>query len=227
MVDLTFSRVGKSVDCRDNAPSTWPVQRIAAETILGAQLSEVLNAEVTSNEKGGFSRRRVMKGVAWTVPVIVAAVGAPPAAASPGPVAASATLAAPSAVTVIGVTSLSGPTSFDVQTGSSFAGTSVSYAITIDAEASNQKALISVASVNPSSTAGKTVASGQGNTLMTTYSDNLTASPGNQKLHVAWDRFTVSGTPSKGTFSYVVTLSVTLSPSNSVTSSAILTVTFP
>ncbi len=73
------------MDCRDNAPSTWPVQRIAAETILGAQLSEVLNAEVTSNEKGGFSRRRVMKGVAWTVPVIVAAVGAPPAAASPGP----------------------------------------------------------------------------------------------------------------------------------------------
>lgn len=190
-------------------------------------MSEVLNEEVTSNEKGGISRRRVVKGVAWSVPVLVAAVGAPPAAASPGPVAASATLAAPSAVTVIGATSLSGPTSFDVQTGSSFAGTSVSYAITIDAEASNQKALISVASVNPSSPAGKTVASGQGNTLMTTYSDNLTAFPGNQELHVAWDGFTVSGTPSKGTFRYVVTLNVTLSPLNSVTSSAILTVTFP
>jgi hypothetical protein len=52
---------------------------------MGAQLSEVLNAEVTSSEEGGFSRRRVVKGVAWSVPVIVAAVGAPPAAASPGP----------------------------------------------------------------------------------------------------------------------------------------------
>lgn len=31
-----------------------------------------------------------MKGVAWTVPVIVAAVGAPPAAASPGPISATA-----------------------------------------------------------------------------------------------------------------------------------------
>jgi hypothetical protein len=48
-------------------------------------LSEVLNAEATSSEEGGFSRRRVVKGVAWSVPVIVAAVGAPPASASPGP----------------------------------------------------------------------------------------------------------------------------------------------
>jgi hypothetical protein len=52
---------------------------------MGAQLSEVLNAEVTSSEEGGISRRRVVKGVAWSVPVIVAAVGAPPASASPGP----------------------------------------------------------------------------------------------------------------------------------------------
>jgi hypothetical protein len=52
---------------------------------VGAQLSEVLNDEVTSSEEAGFSRRRVVKGVAWSVPVIVAAVGAPPASASPGP----------------------------------------------------------------------------------------------------------------------------------------------
>jgi hypothetical protein len=53
---------------------------------MGAQLSEVLTAEATSSEEGGFSRRRVVKGVAWSVPVIVAAVGAPPASASPGPI---------------------------------------------------------------------------------------------------------------------------------------------
>lgn len=190
-------------------------------------MSEVLNAEGTSSEEAGISRRRVAKGVAWTLPVIATAIAAPAAAASPGPVASSATLAAPSAVTVIGTTSVSGPTSFDVQTGSSFAGTSVSYAITIDAEASNQKALISVASVKPSSSEGKTVALGQGSTLMTRYSDNLTAFAGNQRIHVAWDGFTVSGTPTGGTFRYVVTLTVTLSPLNTVTSSAILEVKFP
>lgn len=51
---------------------------------MGAQLSEVLNAEVTSGEEGGFSRRRVVKGVAWSVPVIVTAIAAPAAAASGG-----------------------------------------------------------------------------------------------------------------------------------------------
>lgn len=52
--------------------------------ILGAQLSEVLNAKVTS-EEGGISRRKVAKGVAWSVPVIVTAIAAPAAAASPPP----------------------------------------------------------------------------------------------------------------------------------------------
>lgn len=50
---------------------------------MGAQLSEILNEELESKESG-FSRRRVVKGVAWTVPVLVTAVGAPPASASPG-----------------------------------------------------------------------------------------------------------------------------------------------
>jgi hypothetical protein len=64
---------------------------------VGAQLSEVLNAEVTSGEERGFSRRRVVKGVAWSVPVIVTAIAAPAAAASPPPtptVKASATITA-------------------------------------------------------------------------------------------------------------------------------------
>jgi hypothetical protein len=43
-----------------------------------------LNEEIGS-EESGFSRRRVVKGVAWSVPVLVAAVGVPPASASPGP----------------------------------------------------------------------------------------------------------------------------------------------
>lgn len=59
-------------------------------TILGAQLSEVLNEQAMSKDEGGISRRRVAKGVIWSVPVLVAAVGAPPAAASPGPAPAPA-----------------------------------------------------------------------------------------------------------------------------------------
>ncbi|PTT64567.1 hypothetical protein [Arthrobacter sp. HMWF013] len=47
-------------------------------------MSDVLNAEVTSNEEGGFSRRRVVKGVAWSVPVLVTAIAVPPASASGG-----------------------------------------------------------------------------------------------------------------------------------------------
>lgn len=50
---------------------------------MGAQLSEILNEELESKESG-FSRRRVVKGVAWTVPVIMATVAVPPASASTG-----------------------------------------------------------------------------------------------------------------------------------------------
>lgn len=61
--------------------SRWTV----AGTYCGGTLTEILNDELDTNE-GGFSRRRVVKGVAWTLPVLVTAVGAPPASASPGPV---------------------------------------------------------------------------------------------------------------------------------------------
>lgn len=47
-------------------------------------MSEVLNEKVDGSEAGGFSRRRVVKGVAWSVPVLVTAVAVPPASASPG-----------------------------------------------------------------------------------------------------------------------------------------------
>ena len=59
------------------------------EPTVGAHLSEILNEEI-GTEESGFSRRRVVRGVAWTVPVIVAAVGAPPASASPGSISATA-----------------------------------------------------------------------------------------------------------------------------------------
>jgi hypothetical protein len=49
--------------------------------LWGAQLSEILNEEVVAKESG-VSRRRVVAGVAWSVPVIATAIAAPAAAAS-------------------------------------------------------------------------------------------------------------------------------------------------
>ena len=54
------------------------------KTTLGAHLTEILNEGAVAKESG-VSRRRVVAGVAWTVPVILTTVAAPPASASPGP----------------------------------------------------------------------------------------------------------------------------------------------
>lgn len=45
-------------------------------------MSEVLHAKVTESDKDGISRRRVVAGVAWSLPVIATAIAAPAAAAS-------------------------------------------------------------------------------------------------------------------------------------------------
>lgn len=80
---------------------------------MGAKLSEVLNAEVTSSEEGGLSRRRIVKGAAWSVPVIAAAIAAPAASASGG--ATVTVLGAGSAITFIGGgKGGNGPTGFQV-----------------------------------------------------------------------------------------------------------------
>ncbi|MEK0155878.1 hypothetical protein [Arthrobacter oryzae] len=76
-------------------------------------MSEVLNAEVTSSEEGGLSRRRIVKGAAWSVPVIAAAIAAPAASAS-GPTTVTI-LGAGSAITFVGGgKGGSGPTGFQV-----------------------------------------------------------------------------------------------------------------
>lgn len=45
-------------------------------------MSEVLNEKTTSGKEHGVSRRRVVAGVAWSLPVIATAIAAPAAAAS-------------------------------------------------------------------------------------------------------------------------------------------------
>ena len=120
-----------------------------AGTYCGGTLTEILNDELDTNE-GGFSRRRVVKGVAWTLPVLVTAVGAPPASASPGPVVAASfawgTASQGSASGPAGTKSVQGPMEFTIETGSAFTGTSVTYIVTIQGNQTNQNAKLQVAS---------------------------------------------------------------------------------
>lgn len=99
------------------------------KTTTGASLSEVLNEKVTSGEENGFSRRRVVKGVAWSLPVIATAIAAPAAAASGISVAAEWVYgAAPTFVSSGGTgsgtdRSGTGPAAFRIlATGGAFAG---------------------------------------------------------------------------------------------------------
>jgi hypothetical protein len=109
-------------------------------------LSEILN-EKTATKENDLSRRRVVKGVVWSVPVIATAVASPAAAASGDAVVV---LGSPVPVNITGTSSVSGtaPTSFDIQTGVAFTGDVVTYRLTIEGISQNQKALISVASVS-------------------------------------------------------------------------------
>ncbi|RDV09369.1 hypothetical protein DXK94_13335 [Arthrobacter sp. RT-1] len=66
--------------------STLPASEPGVVDIyMGAQLSEDLKENDTNSAESGFSRRRVVAGAVWSVPVILTAVAVPPASASPGP----------------------------------------------------------------------------------------------------------------------------------------------
>ncbi|WP_454699231.1 hypothetical protein [Arthrobacter humicola] len=186
-------------------------------------MSEVLNAEVTSSEEGGLSRRRIVKGAAWSMPVIAAAIAAPAASASV--TVASAALGAPVAVNIAGATAASGtgPTSFDIQTGSAFTGTSVSYTLTIESVTQSQKALIAISSVTP----GTGTTSVPQNKKSTTFTSNLSTTAGNHTLHVALNGFSYTETASKGTFTYNVTLTVTVAGAPAIVKTSTFSVTFP
>jgi len=188
-------------------------------------LSEVMNAEVTNGEEGrSFSRRRVVKGVAWSVPVIVTAIAAPAAAASPAAVAASVTLGAVGATTAAGdagVLAVQAPTTFDIQTGSANTGTSVSYTITIEAVKANQKAFMEIVSASPGT--GSSV-KGQ---KLTTFTGTVSTSTGNQAIHVVLAGYRYSGARTSGTYTYTITLTVTVSGSSALVKTSSLTVTYP
>ncbi|GAP54489.1 hypothetical protein AHiyo6_10540 [Arthrobacter sp. Hiyo6] len=182
-------------------------------------MSEVI---ASSEEKTGLDRRRVVKGVAWSVPIIVTAIAAPAAAASIIP--ASVVLGpvgAASATGTSGTLTVQAPTTFDVQTGSAFTGSSVSYTITIDSVNANQRAFVEITSASPgtgSSSIGK---------KLTTFTGSLPTTAGNQAIHVALAGFKYSGTITKGTFQYTVTLTVTVPGSPAIVKTSTLTITYP
>lgn len=185
-------------------------------------MSEVSNAGVDVEEEGGFSRRRVVAGVAWSLPVIATAIAAPAAAASVVP--ASVNLAAATPITVGGATPATGtaPTGFDVQTGTNFTGTSVSYTVVIESQVQNQKALISIASVSP----GSGTTTFPQNKKNTTFTGTFPTQPGSQSVHVSFLGFNYTEAATKGTFTYNVTLTMTIAGSSSIVKTSTLSVTF-
>lgn len=190
------------------------------ETTLGAHLSELLNEEVVAKESG-VSRRRVVAGVAWSLPVIATAIAAPAAAASVVP--ASATLGAVSPISLAGAMSASGPTDFVVQTGTAFTGTSVSYTITIDSVKEEQKALVEIGSASLGTGSSSPVGKSD---KLTTFTGTLTTIAGSHTLPVALAGFKYSGAPKAGTYTYTVTLIVTLSGTTLTPATSTLTVTY-
>jgi uncharacterized membrane protein AbrB (regulator of aidB expression) len=182
-------------------------------------LSEVLNAKVISNENSGVSRRRVVAGVAWSLPVIATAIAAPAAAASGIP--ASVTMGAIGTSTAVGSAgslAVQAPTTFDVQTGTAFTGSSVSYTITIQSVASDQNSRVEITATSPAGTGSST--SGK----VTTFTGVLSTSPGNHTLQVALAGFKYTNPNKAGTYTYTVTLTVSVSATPVVST---LTITFP
>lgn len=186
-------------------------------------MSEVSNEKVTSSEENSFSRRRVVAGVAWSLPVIATAIAAPAAAASGIP--ATVTLRAPAPITLTGATAASGTgsTGFDIQTGSVNTGSSVSYTIVIESQMQNQKALIQIGSVS----AGTGTTSIPQNKKNTTFTGTLPTTPGAHSLQVALGGFRYTETATKGTFTYDVTLTVTIAGSPAIVKASTLLITYP
>ncbi|MFB0836803.1 hypothetical protein ACETK3_02225 [Arthrobacter sp. E44] len=171
-------------------------------------MSEVFNDEVDGKEENGFSRRRVVAGVAWSVPVIATAIAAPAAAASPGQTVPASFSWAPSsqasATGTLGTRTVQGPMKFTIQTGSAFTGTQVSYIITIQGNQTNQNAKLGISTSVPQGSATPV----QPSDKATTFSGQLNAIPGNNTLTVELTGFTYTSPNKTGAFSY--TASVTL-----------------
>ena len=206
------------------------------KTTLGAQLSEVLNAEVDGKEENGVSRRRVVAGVAWSLPVIATAIAAPAAAASG--VSATAALTGPgSSISFVSSSGTgtgtnrtgTGPTGFQItNSGTTFTG-AVSGTVNIKPTAT-VAAGAGVQSIQAGSTTlTLSVASYSGTheyNATFTYSGGVNAGQTlNFPMSFQYER--ISGSqPSKVTYNYTLTITLRLPDGTSRIVTGALTVTY-
>jgi hypothetical protein len=196
-------------------------------------LSEVLNAEINASEmKGGPSRRRVVAGVAWSLPVIITAVAAPAAAASGLSVTAglvgtgSAVTYLPSGGTGAGTNrNGSGPTALQLQNKGAAVNSPISGTINI-APVGTVAAGAGVQSITPAAMASSSYSASHAYNGSFTYTAGI---PSGQTVNfpIQFQFESVNPSPKKGdVLSYTLTITVTLPDATTQALTAGLTVTF-
>jgi len=211
-------------------------QAAKTELTLGARLSEVLNTDVDSQEENGFSRRRVIAGVAWSLPVIATAIAAPAAAASG--ISATAALTGPgSSITFVSSSGTgtgtnhngTGPTGFQItNSGTTFTG-AVSGTVNI-----TPTGTVAAGAGVQSIQAGSSALTLTGASYSSTHVYNATFSygggiTGGQTLNfpMSFQYERISGSqPSKVTYNYTLTITLTLPDGTSRTLTGALTVSY-
>ena len=163
--------------------------------------------------------------MAWSVPVIATAIAAPAAAASAVPASVTwGLVGASSATGSSGSLTVQAPTTFDIQTGTAFTGSSVSYTITINEDKSEQSSKVEISSASPGT---GTSSIGQGADKATTFAGTLTTTPGSHVLHVTLAGFKYTKPNKAGAYTYTVTLTVTIGGTTLTPAVSTLAITFP
>jgi hypothetical protein len=198
-------------------------------------LSEVLNAKVTGSEENGVnengvSRRRVVAGVAWSLPVIATAIAAPAAAAS-GLSASSNLVGQASAITFVSSSTGqgtnrdgTGPTGFSI----SNSGAAITGAITGTVNIKPSGTVTAGAGIQSMSPA---VLTAPAYTATFDYNATFTYAGGiasgqtlNFPLSFQYQRVTPA--PSKTTFTYTLTITLRLPDGTDRIMTGVLTVAY-
>lgn len=194
-------------------------------------MSEVLNSEVTAREESGVSRRRVVAGVAWSLPVIATAIAAPAAAASG--ISATATLVGQaSSITFVSSTgtgsgtnnSGTGPTGFQINN----AGAAITGPITGTVNikpTGTVNAGAGIQSISPAVLTGPAYTATYEYNATFTYAGGV-ASGQNLLFPMSFQYQRLSGASSKATFNYTLTITLRLPDGTDRIMTGALTVAF-
>lgn len=186
----------------------------------------------TSAEKAGISRRRVITGVAWSLPVIVTAVAAPAAAAS-GVSATAGLVGAGSALSYVSARGTgsgtnrtgTGPTALQIQNAGGAINGTISGTITV-VPVGTVGAGAGVQSIGPAVLGPSSYSASHAYSGSFTYTAGI-ASGQTVNLPIQFHYESVSPMPAKGVVSsYDMTMTVTLPDGTTQALTARLTVTF-